>query len=158
MKLYAYLIAAAYFCSACMNSNSGSFVRLGDRLIEYQLDSGQYVVVVVMDGISSSQAKQMAKQRAAEITAMVGDRYFTVDKVYETEAIKSDDDLDMGNQRFYGNMYQELIIEGDFNRERLRYRGVPNTSMYSAIRLEFTTYKDRPNFRAIDACTMTKCN
>ncbi|MBX7066169.1 MAG: hypothetical protein K1X28_02950 [Parachlamydiales bacterium] len=141
-----------------MNTNSGAFVRLSDRLIEYQLDGDTYAVVVVMDGISSAEAKRMAKQRAAEITVMQGERYFTVDSMYETEVIKSDEDMTQQSQRFYGNMYQELIIEGDFNRERLRYRGVPETNTYPAVRMQFTMYKDRPSFKAIDACTLTNCN
>lgn len=156
MNMSICVVAIITLFATCMNTNSSSFVRLGDRLIEYQLDGNTYAVVVVMDGISSAEAKRMAKQRAAEITAMQGERYFTVDSMYETEVIKSDDTPD--NQRFYGNMYQELIIEGDFNRERLRYRGLPETNTYPAIRMEFTMYKNRPNNKAIDACTLTKCN
>lgn len=125
-------------------------------MMEYQLDGGQYAVVVVMDGISAEDAKKIARQRAAEIVAQQGDRYFTIDSEQETQVIKSDDDL--SNQRFYGNMYQELIIEGDFNRDRLRYRSIPNTSTYSAFRVVFTSYKTKPNFKAIDACKLTKCN
>lgn len=155
MNLTVCLIAVISLFAAC-NSNSGAYTRLGERLMEYQVDGDQYAVVVVMDGISVAEAKRMAKQRAAEITASQGDRYFTIDAMYEIEVIKSDQNLE--NQRFYGNMYQELIIEGDFNRERLRYREVPNTNTYQAIRLVFTMYKNRPTHKAIDACTLTQCN
>lgn len=139
----------------CSYSGGDKYVRLADQLIEYQLEGDQYAVVVVMDGLSASEAKKIAMKRAAEIVVQQGDRYFTVDTEQETSVIKSDDDLD--NQRFYGNMYQELIIEGDFNRDRLRYRSLPNTSTYSAFRLVFTSFKDKPGKKAIDACTLTNC-
>lgn len=150
------LIAVIGLLGMCTNSNTNRYARFADQTMEYQLDGGQFAVVIVMDGISASEAKRMARQRAAEITASQGDRYFTIDSETETQVIKSDDVPQ--NQRFYGNMYQELIIEGNFNRERLQYRGVPNTSTYSAIRLVFTSYKTRPSYKAIDACTLTNCN
>lgn len=150
------LIAVISLLGVCTNTNTAKYVRFADQFIEYQLEGDQYAVVVVMDGISVSEAKKMARQRAAEITAQQGDRYFVIDSEQETQVIKSDDSLD--NQRFYGNMYQELIIEKDFNRDRLRYQGVPNTSMYSAYRLVFTSYKTKPGYRAIDACKMTRCS
>lgn len=156
MNVSFFIVAGVCLLGTCTNTHVGS-VQLGDRLIEYQLQGDRYAVVVVMDGITESQAKQMAKQRAAEITVMQGDKFFTIDSMYETEVIKSTDDLDQQNQRFYGNMYQELIIEGDFNRDRLRYEGIPNVSSYRAIRIEFTTYKNRPSYKAIDACSLTPC-
>jgi len=124
--------------------------------MDYQLDDGQTAIVVAMDGISSSEAKKMARQRAAEITIANGDRYFTIDSETETQVIKSDDLPE--NQRFYGNMYQELIIEKDFGRDRLQNRNIPSTSTYTAIRIVFTTHKNKPNYKAIDACTLAKCN
>ena len=123
-------------------------------MIEYQLDGGQYAVVVVMDGVPTKEAKQIARQRAAEITASQGDRYFTIDSEEEMQIIKSNQGY--GNQRFYGNMYQELIIEGDFGRNRIN-RQPPALGMYPAVRIVFTPYLKKPSRNAIDACKLTDC-
>ncbi|MBU6383848.1 MAG: hypothetical protein KGR16_05990 [Verrucomicrobia bacterium] len=47
-----------------------SSVRLGDRLSEYQVDGNTYAVIVVMNGISASEAQHRARIRAAELTVM----------------------------------------------------------------------------------------
>ena len=156
MNLPVCFVALASLLGMCTNSSLDRYVMISDQIIEYQLDNGQYSVVVVMDGISASDAQKMARQRAAEIVVQQGDRFFTIDSEGETQVIKSDDIPE--NQRFYGNMYQELIIEKDFNRDRLRYQSVPNTSMYSAYRLVFTSYKQKPAGKSTDACSLTKCN
>ena len=54
-------------------------------------------------------------------------------------------------------MYQELIIEGDFGKERLAHEGRPTAHTFPAIRLIFTMHKERPILGAIDACTLTRC-
>ncbi len=148
------VIIACGFLGMC--SHSGSYSALGDRLIEYQLENNRYAVVVVLDGISESEAKKLAKKRAAEITVGAGQQYFTIDSMYETQVMQSEQGED--SQRFYGNMYQELIIERDFTRDRVQNRGFPITQTYQAIRLEFTTYEKKPSYKAIDACTLTPCN
>lgn len=153
MNLSVCFIAMACLFGMC--SHTASHVNLSDRMIEYQLDGGQYAVVVVVDGISPKEAKKIALQRAAEITAAQGDRYFTVDSEESTQVVKSDQGYD--NQRFYGNMYQELIIEQDFGRTSIQ-RQPQNSALYPAIRLVFTPYLKKPSHNAIDACKLTDCN
>lgn len=143
-------------CLLGMCSHTASYANLSDKMLEYQLDGGQYAVVVVMDGVSLKEAKRMARQRAAELTAAQGDRYFTIDSEEETQVIKSNAP-EFEQQRFYGNMYQELIIEGDFGKGSIN-RQPPTSSMYPAVRLVFTPYLKRPSRSAIDACTLTDCN
>lgn len=142
----AYIIAVVSLFWMCGSSNLGS---TSNQIIEYQMDSGQYAVVVVMDGISASQARKVARQRAAEVVIEQGNRYFTIDSEQETEVIKSDEGFN--NQPVNGNLYQELIIERDFSRERLKTETIPTTSTYPAIRIVFTSYKQKPNWKAIDA-------
>lgn len=153
LNFYICVITASFFLGMC--SHSSSYVNLSERMIEYQLDGGQYAIVVVMDGVSVKKAKQIARQRAAQITALQGDRYFTIDSEEQTEVIKPNQGFE--NQRFYGNMYQELIIEGDFGRNQIN-RQPPISRMYPAIRLVFTPYLKRPSQNAIDACKLTDCN
>lgn len=155
MNIPVYLIAMVSLLGMCTNSTADRIAQLADRTMDYELDGGQYAVVVTMDGISASEAKRTARQRAAEITVAQGNRYFTIDSEEETQVIKSDDLPE--NQRFYGNMYQELIIEKDFGRGRLQNQNIPTSTMYSAIRLVFTSYPTKPSYKAIDACTLTNC-
>jgi len=153
MRFYICIVAIAGFLGMCERADAGKFVGNSSQIIEYQIDEKQYAVVVVMDGISASQAKKMAMQRAAEIVVEGRDRYFTVDSEQETEVVKSE-----GGQNAPRNLYQEVVIEGEFNRERLRDRSVLKTELYPAIRLVFTSYKQKPHWKAIDACTLTPCN
>ncbi len=149
------MVIVSLFVLSCSSSNSTVYGFLGNKLIEYPLVGAQYAVLVVMDGVSENDAKRLARQRAAEVTVSQGNRYFTVDSMKEVVVLKSDDSF--SNQRFYGNMYQELIIQKDFGRDSIRNRTGPNTNQYPAIRLVFTMYEDQPNHRAIDACSLTPC-
>ncbi len=146
---YILYILIAVSLTACFNPRSG-YLGYSDRAIEYPLSGNQYAVVVAMDGISAAQAKRIARQRAAEIVVGQGDRYFTIDSEQRTQVAKSDDDF--SNQRFHGNLYQELIIEGDW-----RSQSPSRSKSYSAIRLVFTSYKKKPSWMAVDACTLTRC-
>jgi hypothetical protein len=156
MCVAVYLIAVFGFLGGCTNSNGGRVAQLADKTMEYSLDGGQYAVVVTMDGISVSEARRKARQRAAEITVAQGNRYFTIDAEEQTQVIKSEDIPE--NQRFYGNLYHELIIERDFGRDRFENQSIPTSSVYSAIRLVFTSYPTKPSYKALDACTLTKCD
>lgn len=157
MKLAICVAAVAALLGMCTNSFSKKMVVAVDQVIEYQVDGDQYAVVIVQDGVSPSDAKKMARQRAAEITVQSGNRYFTVDSEVETQVMRSDQPWP-NNQQFYGNMYQELIIEGDFNKERLQRQSIPDANMYPATRLLFTVYPSKPKGKSIDACTLTDCN
>ncbi len=125
------------------------------RIIEYQEDGGQTVVVVVMDGIGRAEARKLARARAAELVVEGGGRYFTIDSEEETQVIKSEELP--SNQRFYGNMYQELIIEKDFGKSAIQRQETPMSNTYPAIRLVFTSYKEKPHSKALDACKFTDC-
>lgn len=157
MKLAICAAALAAFLGMCTNTFSKKIVVAVDQTMEYQVDGDQYAVVIVQDGVSPSDARKMARQRAAEITVQTGNRYFTVDSEVDTQVIKSNEAWP-NNQQFYGNMYQELIIEGDFNKERLQRQSIPDSSMYPATRLLFTVYPSKPRGKSIDACTLTDCN
>lgn len=86
---------------------------------------------------------------------MQGDRYFTIDSEEDTQLILSDES-NMGS-RFPDNMYQELIIEDNFNRERLMQSSEPNAKVTAGIRFIITPYKKRPSRSAYDACKFTDC-
>lgn len=151
-------IAIILYCAASLLGVCGTFeVARSDEsnIIEYQLDGNQHVVVVVMDGVSQGEARQIARRKAAELVVAQGDRYFTIDVEQQTEVVKSEDIPQ--NQRFHNNLFQELIIEGDFNRERIGRPLTPMSEKYPAIRMVFSSYRERPSKSAIDACSLTSC-
>jgi hypothetical protein len=150
-----------YFCFCVLLSllsvcpKQSDWVVAADQVIDYHLQGDQYAIVVAEDGINTSQAKQMARKRAAEITVKNGGRYFVIESEVEAQVVKSDDAWP-NNNAFYGNMYQELIVEGNFGKES-RQRASGNTSIYPAIRLVFTIYSKKPKGKAVDACSLTDC-
>ncbi|HSX26816.1 MAG TPA: hypothetical protein VLE89_07425, partial [Chlamydiales bacterium] len=120
-----------------------AILGVADPVIQYPVRGTQYAIVVALDGIDSSQAKKMALQRAAEITVQSGGRYFTLDSEQEVQVVKSEDVPN--NELFYGNMYQELIIEQDFGRaEHTGPRYSDETQVFPAYRLLFTIYTTKP--------------
>ncbi len=159
MKIAICVVAITALVGMCTNSNGGKYVSQSDHLIEYQLEGDQYAVVVVQNGISSSESRRMARQRAAEITVLQGGRYFTVDSEEETTVMRSDKEYP-SNDAFYGNMYQELIIEGNFGKSSMQRQQAINApiSTYTGTRLVFTIYQTKPRGKsAVDACTLTNC-
>lgn len=148
--LFSYLLALGM----CSYPKGSALANV--QVIDYQAEDNRYVVVVLMDEISEKQAKKFAKEKAAQISISQGKQYFVVESEEVVQVVKSERSLE--DSGFYGNMYQELIIEGDFNRDRMRYRQVPNTKIYSGIRLIFVPYEEKPSRKAEDACKWTDCS
>jgi hypothetical protein len=120
----------------------------------YKIEGDQYGVVAVQEsGMSASDVRKKAMQRAAEVTVSNGARYFVIQKEQQTQIVQSDKS---DQNAFGGNMYQELIIEHDFGKESLS-KQTPNAGVRPALRLVFQIYKDKPNAKAIDACKYTNC-
>lgn len=142
--------AAVYLYAAARPS-----VNLSDRFISYQTAPDSFAVVYVDEDESATpeQAKNYAMQRAAEITVEYGYRYFIIDQQQSVVVAKSTPN----NNRFPGNLYQELIVEGDFGPNHERNLPSP-TGMYSGYKLMITCSKNKAAKGAIDACTITKCN
>lgn len=128
------------------------------KTLEYQLGDDQFAVVVIQDEEikSTSQAKQYARERAAKIAVENGYRYFVVESERETKVVKSDRSLS-DTEAFYGNMYQEMIIEGDFGKGSLARQAPPSEGIYRGIRLVFKCFVQKPNWKAVDACSLTEC-
>jgi hypothetical protein len=157
MKIAICITAMAALVSTCTNTGT-NYVAISNQIIEYQGEGKQYAVVVVEDeGVTTAEAKKFARQRAAEMTVEKGGRYFKVISEEQTQVIKSDRPFP-DNQAFYQNMYQELIIEGDFNKERLQRRSVPSESLYNAYRMVFEISDTKSGWKSVDACTLTECN
>ncbi|MES2273447.1 MAG: hypothetical protein V4487_04590 [Chlamydiota bacterium] len=156
MKLHICLLVITAFLSACQNFNEVKLLADSSQVLEYQLEDQRYAVVVVQDdGISASRAKKMAKTKAAELTIENGYRYFVIVSEEATQVIKSDQS---DNQASPTNIYQELIIQGDFGKESQERRLGRIQQAYPAIRLVFDCYKEKPRGKSMDACSLTHCN
>jgi len=129
-----------------------------DNFISYNTGGDSFAVIYVNgDEKVSGKAKKYAMKRAAEIAVQNDFRYFTIDSEKEVMVARSDTE---NGQRFPGNMYQELIVEGDFEpTPDYRTRNLPPaTGLYPGYKLNITCYKEKPGMRAVDACKLTKCS
>lgn len=151
------ILAAALLAGSC-GKLAPSYRIFGSQIVDYQINDNTYAVVVPEDeGVSKSQAVQFAKQKAAEITVSNGGRYFTIQSEQQTQMIKSNKDWP-SSQDVPGNMYQELIIEGNFGRDSIQRNSPPTSSIVPAYRLVFQIHEKKPLMqRSIDACTLTDC-
>ena len=104
------------------------------NILEYPVTGDRYAIVVVQEGRQSrATAKKIALERAASITKEKGYRSFSIVSEKDVQVARSDPNDN--THQFYGNMYQELIIEGDFNRDRLANQDMPKQTISPAYRL-----------------------
>lgn len=141
------------FVSTCTTPAKIS-LAMADQIIEYQVNDNEFVVIIVeTEGVSKSQAKKFAYQRAAELAFENGYRYITIESESQTFV------LDTGDQyqdSFPQNLYQEQIMEGGFGRQE-RTKASEN-GLVPAYRVSFKAYDEKPSWKSIDVCTLTHCN
>src|SRR6185295_15399850 len=103
------------------------------QVLEYHVKENSYAVVVPIDCMSVEQAQNLGKQRAARMALDQGHRYISIDSEQKVFAITANPP-----QYFPAdNMYQRLIIEGNFSRDQApRY----SSQLTPAIRMVFTIY------------------
>ncbi len=126
------------------------------QVVDYTQSDGNVVLLVVQpQGMDPQKAKQMALQRAAEITVENGYRYFRVVSESETQVVQSQGN-GQGNEGYTTNMYQEYTVEGDFGRESVDKRATQGSDVYPAWRCEFEMQR-RSRVNSYDACDYTEC-
>src|SRR5579871_551004 len=77
------------------------------QVMSYAANDNEFIIIVVEDnGITKSDAKIAAKQKAAEVTLDNGYRYFSILAESQIIVMKSSE-----TTQFPGNLYQELIIQ-----------------------------------------------
>lgn len=144
MNLFPYLLLMSSLLGMCTNPR-------GNLSAEVQASESQTLVVVVTEGMTIGDAKRIARERAAELTVQRGDRYFTIDRETQIQVLRGDSQ----GMPPPGNLYQELIIEGDFGKERLDREARNSPKVYPAIRLVFSSYREKPFGKGIDAWNYT---
>ncbi|MBS0626350.1 MAG: hypothetical protein JSS32_09900 [Verrucomicrobia bacterium] len=155
MKLRAVL--SALVLSACSGLEPQYDPKIADQLIDYPIQNDRYAIIVVEEGgISSSQARKMAMQRAAELTVESGNRYFTIESDQKIQVAKSG--RPWPDQDANGNTYQEIIIQQNFGKDGPE-KDMPQTgeTMVPALRLIIQCYSAKPSQKSYDACKWTDC-
>ena len=153
MKACFLILTAIY--SACGTPPSAALADL-DPLIDYQTKSNEFVIVVIMEqGLTEAQARQIALKRAGELTLESKNRYFSIESEERTQVMRSPGSWPSA-QDFGTNMYQEKIVEKDFGKETLQ-RQTPTAEAVAAMRYTIETYPEKPRKKAYDACHYTKC-
>lgn len=155
MIIYSYMKLVISLCLFSVSLFSHSYVDISKQVVEYQIDESKYAVVVVQDGVSLAEARKTARQRAAEVAFEQGYRYYVIETELQTEIIRAERPEGQG---FFGDMYQELIIEEQFHKDRLAAEATSNEGMHLALRLVFSCYKEKPSGASIDICTTGKCD
>lgn len=143
------------FILVCFVQFAFSYSDFSEQIIEYKLDENLYAVLVVQDSICSSEARRLARQRAAEVAFEQGFRYYQIESEIQTEMIRSERPLDQG---FFGDMYQELIIEERCHKDWLATQETANEGCHTVLRLVFSCYKEKPvGGGVVDICTSGQC-
>ena len=132
--------------------------EIKDHTIEYNIDDNKYAVVVVQDeGISSSEAKKYAMQRAAEMTIKNGYRYFVVDSESEVYVAKSNKESP-SEPSMPRNIYYELIQSGDFGRDLMPPEDLATVAQCPGYRVVFSCFNEKASRKAVDACKYADCH
>lgn len=155
MKMAALILATAFLFVGCRAKDT--IADGEDRSIEYHIDGNKYAVVVVEDGMTESEAREKAMQKAAEVTVAHGYRYFTVESQNEVSVIKSNKEYP-SEESMPRNIYYELIQSGNFGREPIRGGDFSTASMYTGYRILFTCDHEKTSEKAMDACSYTDCS
>ncbi len=108
------------------------------RLIDTKSNGNCYTVLYVNKNcLSPEEARCEALKRAAEVTVRHGYRYFVVDSETMVTIAVTDKQGPTNNNGFYDNMYQEMIVEGDFGRRSIEARTTPPAQFYPAYKVVF---------------------
>lgn len=154
MKLALCIGLAAALIGTQYRFHSSQLAAANDNVLDYQIQGQKYAVVVIQEGgMSEMDARNLAVKRAAEITVEHGNRYFVIDSESKTQVVQSENAADP----FYGNLYQEKIIEKDFGKDQISKQNSPTADIVPGLRIVFVMYQDKPSFRAIDACRYADC-
>ena len=124
-------------------------------LIKKQISENQYTIIVVNKTDESPEnLKYSLMQKAAEVTQEHGYRYFVIEKQEAVYVVRTTPN----QQPFYGDMYEELIIQRDFGTSSLDKQVPPDTSTCEGLKMTFGCYEEKPvDMKAYDSCSFVEC-
>jgi len=153
--MFRYFLLIAYmmvfpFLSALSTDASGKF-------IDQKLGTNRYSVTYIeLETTSSQEALQYALEHAAGLVKQDGYRYFTLDSRQEVILAESQN----SGQAFYGNMYEEKIIQRDWGKSSIKKNTSPSSvNTYPGLKITLSSYKEKPwKGKVYDVCDFVPCN
>ncbi len=150
MKRLACLFAFLLLCSSCDESPLAD----GD-VLEYRIDDQTFAVVVPKQGMSHSEVKEAAMEKAAEMAKSNDYNYIKVVKEENVQLVRPTGTENKGQPT---NLYYEMIQEQNFGRDTTQERSSYPVENLQAYRMTFKVYKDHPPMGSIDVCKKVTCD
>ena len=139
-------------CAGCQDSNTAD---MDQYTMDYSIEKNKYGVVVAEDnGVSRSEAKKYAMQRAAEVAHDHGYRYFTIDNESQVMVMRTE----QGSNGAPTNIYYELIQSDNFGRDRLQSSEMNPSQTIPGYQIEFSCQENKPSGRHYDVCDYGACD
>lgn len=128
-----------------------------DQFVDQKISDNRYSVIYVeLADTSTSDAKQYALTHAAELVKQDGYRFFTLDAQQDVLLTQSQN----SEEPFYGNMYEELIIQRDFGKRSTKKNTSPSPiNTYPGLKILISSYKEKPSHGEVyDVCKLINCS
>lgn len=151
-KVIIFSVAFSFLLIKVLSSNNYE-----DKIIEYNVDNQNVILVVVADGdLSQKKAKDLSMRRAAEIALERSYKYFKIN-AEERVMIQRGKEEWPSPYDFPQNLYEERIIEKGYNRERFYHdrKGMQDSEPKEGYRFEIQFVNESSD--SFDACDYAKC-
>lgn len=152
MKLYRLFI----FISFLINSmNLHGQVQTNPNFLDEELSDNRYIIIYIkLHNIPDENAKAYALVHAAELAHAKGYSYLTLDSI-ENVIITKSEAIASGMP---GNLFQQLIVEGDFGQKAMARVNPKTTNVYKAVKIYVTFYIDEPKKGNVyEVCSLIFC-
>lgn len=126
------------------------------KILEYNIDSQNFTIVIVDDGLGYQKAKNIAMRKAAETAKERGYNYFKLISEDKVRILEGKKDWP-STYDFPQNLYEEEIIERGNNRERFYHQqsNRPNADAKDGYLFDFQCSKE--GIEAYKACDYMNC-
>jgi hypothetical protein len=147
MKLSHLLMASLLALTGCKSTLADD--DLDQYVIQYHIEDNRYAVAVVEDhGISRSEARQYALQKAAATAKANGYQYFIIEE--EGQVAVMSGGSPSPDSTAPKNLYYSMIQSGNFGRDRMEEGSYSAVQQKPAYQIQFSCYKEKPSRHAID--------
>lgn len=142
--------------TGCRTEDSGA--KLGHIMESVNADNSYTVVYVNKEGVSEEAARQALLKRAAEVAVNQGYRYFIIDSEAHVKVSFSGGGLPADEGYFPDNLYEEMIIQKDFDRNSRNARSRAPAELYPGYQVVFHFSEEYSAGKTLDACKFVPCN
>ncbi len=137
-------------------AGAARFVGTNDHYMDYHVRNNQYAVIYInINNVTEETMKERALTRAAEVAKSKGYRYFKVMTSKEVYVTQTDEPREQAPS----NLYQEMIIEKGFSRNRTApSRQNPSaTGVFPAYKNVIALYHEAPSGDYEHVCDYIWC-